>query len=518
MVAGRSPENAISIPDNSVSRKHLLLRQTPAGWMASDMGSGNGTLLNEVPLREETLLENGDRISLGDTELEFVLEGAPERRLAKAGGGAALDLRRPPDSRRPVRQGLRAIKREQEVAQKKKTHKKLLMVVSLLLLALAGVGAYFKLEEKKKEEANSAVTAAVQERERILNERFQQAKNLVRLGEWADAQHAFQELQGQAPDFRIKEIADYLKDAEKEVPNQTAMIEAQDAIAVLELKEADARLKQVTDTKYQYERLNTLKQEFQEAIRKKIKMANELTSKTTSRESMVKLKAMTDDVLAVVPGHRDATSLQSIALEAIHRIDNPYRPPPPPETPWVGVTDAYKAGEIEEATRQAEACAAKQPRCKKMHSQLENLAAKNRRIENLTPKEFFELYELDKQLSEGAGSPLTRRILLFAIPVIENTARNARLAGRLGEATGLASNLLKIDSKNTTAQNIMREVREQAQNTYMRAYTLRPTQPDQAEQLFKEVLQMLPANEDYAQRAQTQLNALRKAKISADEE
>src|SRR5207248_1279992 len=41
MVIGRAADNAISIPDTSVSRKHVLLRNTGEGWAASDMGSGN---------------------------------------------------------------------------------------------------------------------------------------------------------------------------------------------------------------------------------------------------------------------------------------------------------------------------------------------------------------------------------------------------------------------------------------------------------------------------------------------
>jgi hypothetical protein len=176
------------------------------------------------------------------------------------------------------------------------------------------------------------------------------------------------------------------------------------------------------------------------------------------------------------------------------------------------VTERYKAGEIEEATRLAGVCVAKHARCKKRHSQLADFVDKNRRIEGLSPREFFDFYELDRQLSEGAGSANTRRILLFAVPTVESSAHNARLAGRLGEAATLAGGLLRMDSKNATALGVMEEVRAQAEETFLRGYTLRTTQPDQAERLFKEVLQMLPKGEDYAQKAQAQLRALNAAK------
>ncbi len=77
MVIGRAADNAVSIPDTSVSRKHVLLRNTGDGWAASDMGSGNGTLVNNNAIAEETPLSNGDVITLGDTELKFVAEGDP---------------------------------------------------------------------------------------------------------------------------------------------------------------------------------------------------------------------------------------------------------------------------------------------------------------------------------------------------------------------------------------------------------------------------------------------------------
>jgi len=38
LTIGRASENQVSIPDTSVSRKHVLLPKRPEGWAASDMG------------------------------------------------------------------------------------------------------------------------------------------------------------------------------------------------------------------------------------------------------------------------------------------------------------------------------------------------------------------------------------------------------------------------------------------------------------------------------------------------
>jgi len=525
VVVGRSPENAVSIPDNSVSRKHLLLRQTPEGWMASDMASGNGTFINGEPIDEETLLKNGDQISVGDTQLEFISAGEPRQRSERSEG----PLR---NSRRP-RPGRRSLQREQEEAAKKQRFRKLFLVALAAMLVLVGVGVYFKRQADKTEEAIHAQLLVLRKRQQGFEERFQSAKDLIREGKWREAQHVleelpeeaqwlhdeFQKLRAQAPDFG-PEVQVYLKAAEQEVPNQLAMDSAEIALKAKEpaLKEASAYLKQVTHTGIRNERLERLRRELHAKTLEKIAAGKALAARTADRDSMVRLKILTDDVLAAEPGQRDAMSLQTIALDAIRHLDSPTSGvKPPPETPWVAVTEKYKAGEVAEAARLAEACAGRQARCQTLQSQLADFVDKNSRIKQLSPREFLALYELDRQLSAGAGSANTPSIVLFAVPALEKAARNARLAGRLGEASGLASSLLKMDAKNATARGIMDEVRAQAQQTYTRAYTLRLTQPEQAERLFKEVAQMLPAEEEYAQKAQNQLRALRRGTVPGEE-
>ena len=42
----------------------------PEGYRLRDLGSTNGTYVNDEPIRERTL-EDGDRITIGETVLEF---------------------------------------------------------------------------------------------------------------------------------------------------------------------------------------------------------------------------------------------------------------------------------------------------------------------------------------------------------------------------------------------------------------------------------------------------------------
>lgn len=69
-VMGRSNSIQIPIPDANMSREHCAVTATPEGYRIEDLGSTNGTFLNGRPVKE-ALLKDGDRILLGDTELEF---------------------------------------------------------------------------------------------------------------------------------------------------------------------------------------------------------------------------------------------------------------------------------------------------------------------------------------------------------------------------------------------------------------------------------------------------------------
>ena len=67
---GRDDDCQIRLATNDVSRKHCILRSTPEGLMLSDLGSSNGTLVNDVRIDSERLLVPGDMIRIGPILLE----------------------------------------------------------------------------------------------------------------------------------------------------------------------------------------------------------------------------------------------------------------------------------------------------------------------------------------------------------------------------------------------------------------------------------------------------------------
>lgn len=68
---GRSSDADIQIDDRYASSIHARVYPAGGGFILEDMRSTNGTLLNGEPVDGEVVLENGDRIGIGDTELIF---------------------------------------------------------------------------------------------------------------------------------------------------------------------------------------------------------------------------------------------------------------------------------------------------------------------------------------------------------------------------------------------------------------------------------------------------------------
>jgi two-component system cell cycle response regulator len=85
-IVGRSTENKISLEFPGISRKHfqISINESPEKEKKSiaiikDLGSRNGTFLNNEKLEGHVELKKGDIIKLGNIALKFIPKGDPER-------------------------------------------------------------------------------------------------------------------------------------------------------------------------------------------------------------------------------------------------------------------------------------------------------------------------------------------------------------------------------------------------------------------------------------------------------
>jgi len=67
---GRAVNNTVVLSDNYASSQHALIARREGQWQLQDLGSRNGTLLNDVPVRGTAVISSGDIIVIGGVQLK----------------------------------------------------------------------------------------------------------------------------------------------------------------------------------------------------------------------------------------------------------------------------------------------------------------------------------------------------------------------------------------------------------------------------------------------------------------
>ncbi len=69
---GRARDNVLSLPDSYVSLHHAVLSWREGSWWLRDLGSTNGTWLNQIRVVGEAPVRFGDVILVGRVRLQLV--------------------------------------------------------------------------------------------------------------------------------------------------------------------------------------------------------------------------------------------------------------------------------------------------------------------------------------------------------------------------------------------------------------------------------------------------------------
>lgn len=69
-IIGRLPECDVVLTDPATSRRHARVLRRDGAWLIEDLGSTNGTFVNDERVTER-VLQDGDRITIGTTVLGF---------------------------------------------------------------------------------------------------------------------------------------------------------------------------------------------------------------------------------------------------------------------------------------------------------------------------------------------------------------------------------------------------------------------------------------------------------------
>ena len=156
IIIGRDKDADLTLSFSAVSRRHAKLSLQRDGYMLEDLGSSNGTFLNDKRVKEKVILKSGDQIRLGQ-EVTLTFEQNQESSLSAAHDSDMPTLMEKEKGKRAERKtggttGNSASKTEAtrsrmflwraETIGQKLT---LGFLVILVLLAIIGVVAYIQL-------------------------------------------------------------------------------------------------------------------------------------------------------------------------------------------------------------------------------------------------------------------------------------------------------------------------------------------------------------------------------------
>ncbi|MFP2903092.1 FHA domain-containing protein, partial [Corallococcus sp. 4LFB] len=370
---------------------------------------------------------------------------------------------------------------------------------AVLVLLFAGLGVARSRMRHQQEEQGRIEAEQRQYREQ-LGGLFQEAKNLVREGQWQQAKAKLEELHAQAPDY--PGVDDYLKAAEREIPNQNHLSTAQAALDKGELASAKASIAKVSADTQLYEQLKTARKNLTDAADKRTKEAKQLLD-TRQLENVQQAKAITDDVLATFPEHRDGKLVNDDAVRVIADLTRPepVRVAAAPK-PWEPAVDRFRDGDTSGAVAILNACAGKTTQCRKLMGQVTEFGNLYKRLEELDAKGLTRLLALDKDITDGRGSKMGRNAGTRASTIYYKSAAGAKAAGQWSRAMEFARRALQADPNHTGAANIVNDLKSKAKDLYMQAYSIKDSSPEDALPKFRDVVTMTPTDDELHGKAQ----------------
>lgn len=532
VVVGRATENAVSIPDTSVSRRHLSLRRDGNAWLARDLGSGNGTLLNGEQLATETQLRDGDLLTLGDTVLRYsdgssetVLLAHPPPPPARSRGGAVMETvpprrltsevtARPSGRVRPTRSQMPAVS-----AQANSRSLLLIAFAVVSLLLAVGLVAYKVWSPTPQPPPGPVARPAAAEppRTQVL---LEEVARLLREQKWELALKSLEELQQLQPGE--EQVGKYVEFARKELANEEALAQANAALRQDQLQEAAEALKKVSDDTTLYPRLEDLREDLARRAEWRVKKARDLLE----LDRPTPARAEVEKVLAALPQHAEALQVKELVLQALRNRSAPKPAPQPPpkrdrpreprepkepkRQPWELAVEHYMAGELPKALEQLATCQDK-PRCKSLGEQVAEARDLLGRVQSLALEERIGLLELDRHITDDRGSRLAAPVAAQVAEELCSKAASAKAGGNWALTLEHLQSALWASPSSGCAKALLDELltlaRSQVEDA---ANAAAEGKTEAARQTLRQVLVMTPPDQDVHKQAKARLEELPK--------
>ncbi len=324
-------------------------------------------------------------------------------------------------------------------------------------------------------------------------ELFGNAKALIRDGKWLEAKAELQKVQALEPGAFPLEA--YLARVEQEVSNQVYLTAAETALAEKKLATAKSQLDQISEDTMMFERVDSLKRQLRDTADARVREAGDLLSQGQFSAA----SNIVNDVLAVVPEHREARAL-SVKVRPPAIVDPP---PPAPPTPWENVQAHFVAGDPSSAIALAQSCAPTERQCRSGLRDMQEFFKLLRKLPNLDAKEMARMLTLDEAITGGRSpSRLLRNAGIHIANRLYRTASAAKAQGQWATAASSAHRALKLNPAHEGAAQLLAHLRTKAKEEYLRAYALKDTEPKKALAIFRQVMVLTRPDDEVHQKAQ----------------
>ncbi len=545
MIIGRGEGCDCKLKDAAASRRHAELIASPNGLVVRDLGSGNGTRVNDERVSEAAVL-HGDTIAVGQTVLRVVddLKQFEEERREKAAPPRPAPRLAPPPRRStpPL-----AAASDDEEAEDDFTgtsrlslpprDKGLLgrlkalpppmrygilggggLLVLLLLLALAGAlkGPPSPPPGPPPEEL---------EYEGL----FEEGKKNLRAGKYDDALESFKAAQAV---IDKPELSRYIEACERDSKASRQMLDAKALAARGEFAEAVRVLEGITELAGVYEEAKELAKTYEAdrigAVKRQIETLLEEAEVDGARELLAQLpeaqqpaareqieraeRALEQDQAAQARREREraAQAKRNRIRKARKEVDEAI----------AGVARKMNSGNFEGAVRELDRVMD--------NARSQHVVIKVRELRKLIPK-FSAAYregvsKYNGGAYEAAAKPLLRALTYWEDMDIEGNlgsslqskvAKSMEMYGRAsmarqeyGTAAKAFRQAIRFNSKAFEAKAALQEIARKAKDVYLQGYVEKDRNPDLARAKFRQVLDMVPADHEVYQDAKKRLDDL----------
>jgi len=546
MVLGRAPNLEITLKDPAVSRRHIEFIQGDKGMLLRDLGSGNGTLINEERVTEK-ILAHHDVITVGTTRLRYIDNGAKavvaasEDTSAKSVSQLALRKKEEPAKeaepepeaeKELVRQELPPIERvrrkrkkgeKQEGVNKKK---RLILILGGAGVLLCGLLAVF-LASGKKEPPPELGNAVVVTTESLIS----QARKAVRDGEDEEALRLLEQIAAISPQT---DTSHFRKQVELEKEVKTSLQEVETLVARKEFELAKGNLDKIPEASA---RLNERKKELLERMLKEeqqfhLQRAEELLMLGDFDAALKTLSVLPRAMQAAVgqkveegrASYEEAKRQVGRRIDDDRRNDKIRRTEEQKQKVALAFADVQRKFNGEEWKRAADEC----DRVFASHP-------KEAEIKNLAKKLQKQILEFGFAYDEGvrkyragqlaaAAKPLSKAYALYSKMSLHSAAgeslkemlsQAALLAGEdafsRGDFAAAATHCKEakqIQSSSERAQRCIQRVAEKAEDLFGMGYTLKSSNAREALRYFKLVMEITPRGSIWYEKAKNQIDSM----------